>query len=165
MSGACHLATLGRCRGSLLFALVLAVAVPSVALADEAPTLKPGASATIKGTHVSCIATATQVTCTKAGGLSATLVKAGTVHVTKASPTKSAPGRQLGVNGGFILANADIYCHVYVAAGLPTITCSSITPVGGVPNTHGFDMTDHSVVVFRYDSMHNRQGPKTSSQP
>ena len=149
----------------MLVALVFAVAVPGVALAAEIPTLKPGASAALKGTHVSCNATATQVTCTKAGGLSVTLVKAGTVRVTKTAPTKSAPGRQLGVNDGFILANADIYCHVYVAAGLPTITCSSITPAGGVPNTHGFDMTDQSVVVFRYDSMHNRQDPKTSSQP
>lgn len=165
MSGACQLGAFGRCRRSFLSALVLAVAVPGVAWAAEIPTLMPGASAAIKGTHVSCIATATSVTCAKLRGLSATLVKAGTVRVTKAPPTKSAPGRQLGVNGGFILANADIYCHVYVAARLPTITCSSVTAAGGVPNTHGFDMTDRSVVVFRYDSMHDRQDPKTSSQP
>jgi hypothetical protein len=162
---ACEPGVVGCGWRSLLLALVLAVAVPGVALAAEIPLLMPGASAAIKGTHVSCIATATSVTCTKVGGLSATLVKAGTVRVTKATPTKSSPGRQLGVNGGFLLANASIYCHVYVAAQLPTITCSSVTPAGGVPNTHGFDMTDRSVVVFRYDSMHDRQDPKTSSQP
>jgi hypothetical protein len=165
VSGACQIGAFGRYRRSFLLALVLAVAVPGVALADEIPSLLPGASAAIKGTHVSCIAAATSVTCAKAGGLSATLVKAGTVRVTKASPTKSAPGRQLGVNGGFLLANANIYCHVYVAAQLPTITCSSVTPAGGVPNTHGFDMSDRSVVVFRYGSMHDRHDPKTSSQP
>ena len=156
-----------QCRSVrlLAFVSVLAVAVPGAALADEFPTLLPGASAAVKGTHVSCIAAATSVTCTKVGGLSATLVKAGTERVTKALPTKSSPGRKLGNNGGFILANANIYCHVYVATGLPTITCSSITPAGGVPNTHGFDMSDSSVVVFRYGSMHDRQDMKTLSQP
>ena len=165
VADACQLGAFGRCRRSFLLALVLAAAVPGVALAAEIPLLLPGASAVIKGTHVSCIATATSVTCTKVGGLSATLVKAGTVRVTKATPTKSSPGRQLGTDGGFLLANAPIYCHVYVVAQLPTITCSSVTAAGGVPNTHGFDMSDRSVVVFRYGSMHDRQDPKTSSQP
>jgi len=72
---------------------------------------------------------------------------------------------QLHVNDGF-LAGGGPYCHVYVA-GVPTLDCSL---TGGnpphVPNAQGFDMSDRSVVVFRYDSTgNNRHDIKTFPQP
>ena len=68
-----------------------------------------------------------------------------------------ATGKRLrvGVNSGFAVPNAPIYCHVYVQGQLRTITCSEDEPAG-VPKTYGFDMTDRLVVVFRYGSAHER---------
>jgi len=145
--------------------VVLALGFPAGALADEAPTLLPGDLALVKHTQVSCAATGTSVTCSKTGGLSATLVQAGNVHVRKGSRTLFAGHRRmaLGVNGGFALAGANIYCHVY-AAPAPTITCSSIEPAGGLAHTYGFDMSEKSVVVFRYGTMHDRHDLKTFAQ-
>ena len=65
----------------------IVAASPVAAVADEAPTLLPGGGAVVKGTHVSCTVTSGSVTCTKAGGLTATLVPSGTVHVTQGSRT------------------------------------------------------------------------------
>jgi hypothetical protein len=155
-----------RDRRLAFLTIVLALGFPATAPADEAPTLFPGDLAVVKHTRVSCTATGTTVTCSKTGGLSATLVQAGTVHVRKGSRTLFAGHRRmaLGVNGGFALAGANIYCHVY-AAPAPTITCSSIEPAGGLPKTHGFDMSDKTVVVFRYGTMHDRHDVKTFPQP
>jgi hypothetical protein len=47
----------------------------------------------------------------------------------------------------------------------PTMTCSLTIAQGGVPKSQGFDITDHSVVVFRYDQAHTRHDIKTYSQP
>jgi hypothetical protein len=144
---------------------LLAVLVPALASADEAPPLLPGRTAAINGTHVGCRATSISVTCSKAGGLTATLVKAGKVHVAKGSRSlfAAAPPMRLGTDGGFMIVNAPIYCHVYVAKGR-TVTCSTIEPAGGLPNTYGFDMSDTSVVVFRYDAAHSRHELRTFHQ-
>ena len=146
---------------------VVVAAAPVVAVADEAPTLLPGGSAVVKGTHVRCTVTARSVTCTKPGGLTATLGQSGTVHVTKGSRTLFSTleqHMQLHVNDGFILAGGSDYCHVYVAV-VPTLTCALTEAQGGVPMTHGFDMSDRSVVVFRYDSARTRHEIKTFPQP
>jgi hypothetical protein len=149
----------------LLAAIVFVLAFPAVALADEGPTLLPGEGALVKRTHVTCTVTGTSVTCTKTGGLTATLVKGGKVHVTQGSRKLFAKRRQLplGLDGGFSLAGAPIYCHVY-AAPAPTITCSTIEPAGGLPRTYGFDMSDKSVVVFRYGMVHDRHDLRSFRQ-
>jgi hypothetical protein len=148
--------------------LVAASAAPVLAGADEFPTLPPGSAAVMTGSHVSCTVTATSVSCTKAGGLTATLAASGAVHVTRGSRTLFAAvkPKQLHTNGGFILSVGDQYCHVYVA-GVPTIDCSltSANPPN-VPNTEGFDMSDRSVVVFRFDKTgYNRHDIKTFPEP
>jgi hypothetical protein len=146
--------------------LLAAAAAASVAGADEFPSLPAVAHADVAGTHVSCSVTATVVSCKKAGGLEAMLVKAGTVQVKRVSPPLPATGKhvRLGANGGFVLASQDIYCHVYVE-GVRTLTCSLVYSGGGAPRTHGFDISDRSVVVFRYDAAGNRQDSKTFRQP
>jgi hypothetical protein len=146
---------------------VVVAAAPVVAVADEAPTLLPGGSAVVKGAHVDCTVTSRSVSCTKAGGLTATLGQLGTVHVTKGSRTLFStvkPHMQLRVNDGFILAGGSAYCHVYVVV-VPTLTCALTEAQGGVPLTHGFDISDRSVVVFRYDSARTRHDIKTFPQP
>ena len=137
-----------------------------MAAADEAPTLLPGDLAVVKRTQVSCTATGTTVTCAKSGGLTATLDKAGKVRVKKGLRTLFGAHRRLSLalNGGFALAGANVYCHVYAAPAL-TITCSSIEPAGGLPRTYGFDMSDTAVVVFRFGTMHDRHDVKTFPQP
>jgi hypothetical protein len=146
-------------------AALVGLVVPALAAADEAPTLLPGGTAVIKNTHVDCRVTSVSVTCSKAGALTATLVKAGKVHVAKGSRSLFAAGplMRLGLDDGFMTANAPIYCHVY-AAPSRTVTCSTIVPAGGRPNTYGFDMSDSSVVVFRYDSAHVRHELRTFHQ-
>ena len=149
-------------RGWAILLTISALVVAAPASADEIPALLPGASVAMKGTHVTCVAAATSVKCFRAGGLAATLTKAGKVSVTKSSQGPST-GKKLGVNAGFGTANAPIYCHVYVAGG-PTMTCSEIEPAGGLANTRGFDISDRSVVVFRYGTAHDRHDIKTYSQ-
>jgi hypothetical protein len=152
-------------RHAVAAAAFVALFTPALAAADEAPTLLPGGTATIKGTHIACHTTSVSVTCSKPGGLTATLAKAGKVHVASGSRSLFAagPSMRLGVDDGFMTANAPIYCHVYVAQAR-TITCSTIVPAGGRPNTYGFDMSDRSVVVFRYDSAHARHELRTFHQ-
>ena len=143
-------------RLAVLLVLAAAVAAP-LAAADEFPTLFPGTTALVKGTPISCTTRGTDVRCT-AGHLTATLSKAGKVSVLRGSGSPSSAGgksMRLGVNGGFLLAGASIYCHVY-AAPAATMTCSSIVPAGGIPNTQGFDMSSRAVVVFKYDATHAR---------
>jgi hypothetical protein len=149
----------------LTLALIAAVAA-SVAGADELPTLLPGVSVVVKGTHVSCSVASSSVSCSKSGGLTATLGQTGIVRVSRTSskPVSSGKPRQLSINGGFILAGGQTYCHVY-KTDAPTMTCSLTVPMGGVANSHGFDINDRSVVVFRYDGAHTRHDGKTYSQP
>ena len=151
----------------IIAAGVVLAAAPGAAVAGEAPTLLPGGSAVVKGAHVSCTVTSGSVSCTKPGGLTATLGQSGTVHVTKGSPPPISTTKQhmqLRVNDGFILAGSSVYCHVYVVV-VPTLTCALTEPQGGVPKTHGFDISDRSVVVYRYDSARTRHDTKTSPQP
>ena len=155
---------MGRLLSTLTFGVAVAAAAAVVARASEVPTLLPGGKAVVTGTHVSCSVTATSVLCKKVGGLTATLGKAGTVRVTRGSRTlfSTVKPRQLHVNGGFVLVSEDIYCHVYVA-GARTLTCSLVYGGGGAPKTHGFDISDRSLVVFRYDTAGNRHDTKTFS--
>jgi len=157
---------MGRLLSTLTFGVGVASAAAVAAGASEVPTLLPGGKAVVTGTHVSCSVTATSVLCKNVGGLTATLGKAGTVRVTRGSRTlfSTVQPRQLHVNGGFILVSEDIYCHVYVA-GARTLTCSLVYGGGGAPKTHGFDISDRSLVVFRYDTAGNRHDTKTFSQP
>src|SRR4029079_9571396 len=58
-------------RRAVAAAALVALVLPALAAADEAPTLLPGGTALIKGTHVACRATSVSVTCSKAGALTA----------------------------------------------------------------------------------------------
>jgi hypothetical protein len=144
---------------------LIAVVAVGVAVAAEAPTLLPGGSVAMKGTHVSCSVTSSSVSCSKTGGLTATLRQTGIVSVSRArGQTSGAKPKQLATNAGFILAGGQAYCHVYMTDA-PTMTCSLTIAQGGVPKSQGFDITDQSVVVFRYDQAYTRHDIKTYSQP
>jgi len=155
---------IGRLLSTLTFGVAVAATAAVVARASEVPILLPGGKAVVTGIHVSCSVTATSVLCKKAGGLTATLRKAGTVRVTRGSRTlfSTVKPRQLHVNGGFNLVTDALYCHVWVA-GARTLTCSVLYRGGGAPKTHGFDISDRSLVVFRYDTAGNRHDTKTFS--
>lgn len=159
---------MARLVSTLALGVAVAGAAAGVAGASEFPTLPPGGEAVVTGTHVSCSVTATTVLCKKVGGLRATLGKAGTVRVTRGSRTlfSTVTPRPLHVNGGFVLlVSQDIYCHVYVA-GARTLTCSLLSHGGGgAPKTYGFDISDRSVIVFRYDTSGRRHTSRTFSQP
>ena len=133
----------------------------------------PGTTAVLTGTHVRCTIALTSVSCTKAGGLTATVAQSGTVHVTRGSRTLFSAGKpiQVHVNGGFATTGSNdenVYCHAY-RAGVLTLSCS----VNGgslsstyKPNSHCFDISDRSVVVCRYDrSGSQRHDIKTFPQP
>ena len=149
-------------------AVVAALGLTSLARAAEVPALLPGRVATMAGSHVSCKAAAASVTCKKIGGLTATISLTGVVHVIRNSRTLTSAGkpRVLRPNAGFNVLGTQgvgVYCHVYVA-GKPTLDCSLDDPVR-VRNSHGFDMTDASVVVFRYDASGLRHDVKSLRQP
>jgi len=148
---------------------LVALALSSVAGASEYPGLPPGKLASIAGTHVTCRAgEAYDVTCKKTGGLTATISATGVVHVTRDARklTSTSKARVLRNNGGFQVlgtGGVGLYCHVYVA-GKPTMSCSIDDPIR-IRNSHGFDMSEGSVVVFRYDQTGLRHDVKTLRQP
>lgn len=155
-----------RALGPLLSASVALVLV-SAAGASEAPTLQPGTTAIVAGAHVRCAAAKASVICAKVGGLTATIVQTGAVHVTRGSGSFPATKRRvLHNNDGFVVEGergVSTYCHVYLA-GKPVISCSLDYP-DLVHTPVGFDMSDRSVVVFRYDKAGVRQDLKTIKQP
>jgi hypothetical protein len=163
----------GRARRSrwLLLALLAAGATPlvsSMARASEVPPLLPGRIASVAGTHISCKAFTDSVTCKKTKGLTATILSTGVVRVARdfRRLTSTRTAKVLHNYDGFNLIGTKgvgVYCHVYVA-GKPTMSCSLDDP-SLVPNSQGFDMTDSSVVVFRYDSARARHIVKTIQQP
>jgi len=161
-----------RAMHKAVFAMLVALVVGGAAVvnagAGEVPTLLPGAAVVVKGTHLSCSLTATSVTCQKAGGLRATITKSGAVREGKASGplfAASVKAKQLSVNGGFNLTGVVIYCHVY-PNGVSTMTCSVLGGnASGVANSSGFDISDRSFVLFRYDKQQARQDVKTIPQP
>lgn len=138
------------------------------ARAAEVPPLLPGRVASVAGTHISCAAGKTSVTCKKVHGLTATIVQTGVVHVTRDSRrlTSTAKPRVLHDYDGFNIVGTKgvgIYCHVYVA-GKPTLNCS-LDDTSLVHDSQGFDMTESSVVVFRYDRSGGRHSVRTVRQP
>ena len=151
-----------------LLAAGVALVLSSAAGAAEVPTLQPGRSAIMSGTHVRCRATETSVTCKKVGGLTATILQTGVVHVTRRTGTlfPATKPRVLHNNDGFDVVGTQgvgLYCHVYIASK-PTMSCSLNDP-SLVHNSYGFDMTDRSVVVFRYDKAGIRHNVKTLRLP
>jgi hypothetical protein len=148
----------------------VALCLVAGALADgEGPTLLPGDSATIVGTKMACLATTQAIRCGRTGGLAVTLSGSGAVRVTRAGrPVIPAGGRhqrlRLGVNGGFFVAGQPIYCHVYLQS-VKTLDCATITPKGGIPNSHGFDLSDRTLAVFRYGRTNDRHVVRTYRMP
>lgn len=160
--------TNARVRAALSVAAVLTALVLSAGRAAEVPALLPGHVAKMTSTHVSCKAAQTSVVCKKAGGLSATITQTGVVRVAREPQrlTSITKPRALHNYDGFNVLGTigvGIYCHVYVA-GKPTMTCSRDDP-SRLINTQGFDMSDRSVVVFRYDKSGARHDIKTRPQP
>lgn len=161
-------------RGTKLVAGIVtaaAIAAPTMATAGEGYTLlAPGRAAVVVGTHISCTATATSVTCTKAGGWTARMDQSGAVTVKRGVSSPKSVGKplQLRVNGGFRNAganNSNGYCHVYVAGG-PTIDCSLTGEASGHrAGSHGFDMSDHSLAVNRFNAAGELQQVKAYRQP
>lgn len=152
--------------GMCVVGVVAAVVAAAARAGGEPPTMLPGAKAVVTGTHVSCTVTGTSVTCTKAGGWTATLDEVGAVRFSRTAPpaAKAAKVVRLGLNGGFVLAGAPVYCHVYADGG-PTLTCSDESGArGGMPSSHGFDENEHVLVLFRYDAAHVRHDVKTYPQ-
>jgi hypothetical protein len=155
-------------RLPLLAAGAATLVLSTAAGAAEVPTLPPGRTATMAGTHVRCMAIGASVICSKVGGLTATILQTGSVHVTR-GPGRGFPAtkpRVLHNHDGFVVSGTEgvgLYCHVYVA-GKTTMSCSLDDP-SLVHNSYGFDMTDSSVVVFRYDRAMNRHDLKTIPQP
>ena len=151
-----------------LLAAGVALVLLSAAGAAEVPTLQPGRSAIVSGTHVRCRATETSVTCKKVGGLTATILQTGVVHVTRRTGTlfPATKPRALHNNDGFDVVGTQgvgLYCHVYIASK-PTMNSPTHDP-SLVHNSYGFDMTDRSEVVFRYDKAGSRHDLKTIPQP
>ena len=149
-------------------AAAAALVLSTAAGAAEVPTLPSGRTATMAGTHVRCMAVGASVTCNKVHGLTATISQSGVVHVTRGSHTRfpATKARVLHNTDGFVVSGTQgvgLYCHVYVA-GKSTMTCSLDDP-SLVHNSSGFDMTDSSVVVFRYDEDLTRHVLKTIPQP
>src|SRR5262249_9740171 len=120
------------------------------------------------GSHVSCKAAVTSATCKRAGGLTASITQTGVVRVSRDAQKLSSAvtPRVLHNYDGFNILGTQgigVYCHVYVA-GAPTMSCSLDAP-SRVSTSHGFDMSDRSVVVFRYDQSGLRHNVKTIRQP
>jgi len=145
-----------------------ALAVVAGARASEAPTLRPGTTAIVGGTHVHCVASTYSVLCGKTGGLTATIAQRGAVRVTRDSGTLPATKHRLVLHrdDGFVISGTlgvSTYCHVYVA-GKPVISCSLDYPTLNHTSV-GFDMSDDSVVVVRYDEAGGRHERRTIRQP
>ena len=159
----------------LLLGLVAAGAMCAVAVAGEHPPYPAGTTVTVAGTHVSCVVAATSVTCLKHGGLSATISSTGRVAVSKGpkvifarSPSGVSGHHVLGPNGGFDAPASSgdqrIYCHVYVQGGRIMDCYKETVSSGGDKGTTGFDISDASVVVFRFPQAGVRQDMKTLAQ-
>jgi hypothetical protein len=151
-----------------LVAAGAALALVSGAHASEAPTLRPGTTAVVAGTHVRCVGAAYSVLCGKTGGLTATIAQRGAVRVTRRSGTPQATKHELVLhrNDGFVISGTrgvTTYCHVYVA-GKPVIDCALDYPTLNHTSV-GFDMSDDSVVVVRYDEAGGRHELRTIKQP
>lgn len=156
----------------IVVSICFVVAASASAAWAEIPYLPPGSTAVMEGTHVRCTIAVTSVSCTKAGGLTVTVATSGVVHVTKGSRTIFSAGKpiQLHNNGGFATLGkneSNVYCHVYRASIL-TMTCSVNGGSGTSsykPNSHCFDISDHTVVVCRYNAAGVRHDLKTFPQP
>jgi hypothetical protein len=151
-------------RLSVCIAAAAFLVATAAASADEGPTLLTGDYASMVGTRVACLAAASAVRCGRTGGLSVVLSRSGTVTVTHGgapmTPVRGHRKLRLGPNGGFFVATTPIYCHVYVA-NARVMTCSVGTAKGGIPNSRGFDISDHTVFIFRYGSQDDRHLVKT----
>ena len=155
--------------GGLPFvAACAALIVLPAARSAEVPVLRAGGVASMAGTHVRCKAADDSVRCTRARGLTASIAQTGVVHVTPgtASLVSAVKPRTLHNNDGFEVSgtHASIYCHVYIA-GRATMDCALESAPYGVPNSHGFDISDSSVTVFRFDQSGVRHNVKTIPQP
>jgi hypothetical protein len=165
----------GRTPLGLLLGLIAAGCVCAAAAAGEQPTYPAGTTVTVAGTSVSCVVAATSVTCLKKGGLSATITDSGGVTVSKGadvmfkrSPTSATGHHVLGPNGGWDSSDHDrqhIYCHVYVQ-GARILDCYKETgSYGGDKGTSGFDISDASLVVFKFPEPGEFVTVKTFAQP
>jgi hypothetical protein len=146
----------------LAAALIAALACASSAAADEGINLLPRDTVAVKATAIACTVQTGAIRCVS-GRLSATLAKDGKVHVAKGARTLFAAHSRhlrLGNLAGFDIGGTPIECHVYDDRAR-TMSCSTISASGGLPRSYGFDLTDRSVVVFRYGMAADRHVVKT----
>jgi hypothetical protein len=159
-------------KRSLIGIAVLAAifSLVPLATADEGITLLAGDTAAVRGTTVACTVQAASIQCVSKSGLTASLSSAGKVKLTKGAhqlfPRSISSVRarhlRLGVSDGFFVSPGLILCHVYVATAR-TLSCYQSDAKGGIAGTYGFDMTDKSVVVFRFGKIQDRHDLQTFS--
>jgi hypothetical protein len=141
-----------------------------LAAADEGITLLNGDKAAVKGTTIACTVQKDSLRCGSRSGLTATLSDSGKVQLTKGArrlfprSVSSARARHLrvGVTDGFFVGAGLILCHVYVGTAT-TLSCYKSDPKGGIAGTYGFDITDKTVVVFRFGKIQDRHDLQTFS--
>jgi hypothetical protein len=141
-----------------------------LAAADEGITLLDGDTAAVKGTTVACTVQTDSLRCGSRSGLTASLSDSGKVQLTKGArrlfprSVSSARAKHLrvGVSEGFFVGAGLILCHVYVGRAT-TLSCYKSDAKGGIAGTYGFDMTDKTVVVFRFGKIQDRHDLQTFS--
>jgi hypothetical protein len=150
-------------------AAVVAIALAPPAAADEGITLLNGDTAAVKGTSVACTVQSNSIRCSARSGLTATLSD-GKVQVTKGirhlfpRSTSAAGARHLKVGDqqGFFAGDGMILCHVYTTTAR-TLSCYKSDAKGGIAGSYGFDISDTSVVVFKFGKIQDRHDLKTFS--
>jgi hypothetical protein len=158
---------MGR-RGVTGIVVAAAIAsLPSAAVADEGITLLTGDTASVRGTSVTCVVQSTSIRCTTKAGLTATLSGTGKVQVTKGTRRLFPLGARarhlrLGDSDGFFVGGGAGFCHVYTATAR-TLSCYASDAKGGLAGTYGFDISDKSVVVFKFGKIQDRHDLKTFS--
>lgn len=156
------------CRSIGISLTAVIVWLVPLAAADEGITLLSGDTAAVKGTTVACTVQTDSVRCGSRSGLTASLSDSGKVQLTKGArrlfprSVSSAHAKHLrvGVNEGFFVGAGLILCHVYVGTAT-TLSCYKSDAKGGIAGTYGFDMTDKTVVVFRFGKVQDRHDLQT----
>ena len=156
-------------RTVIAIAAAAAFAVAPVAVGGEGVTLGANDTAAVSGTRITCTVQAYSIRCSSPRA-TATLSNVGKVVVVRGTHrlfprTTSSVGTQhlrIGNAEGFFVGATPIFCHVYVTTA-KTLSCYSSDPKGGLAGTYGFDLTEMSVVVFRFGKMQDRHDVRTIS--
>ena len=67
---------------------------------------------------------------------------------------------RIGNAEGFFVGATPMFCHVYVTTSR-TLSCYTSDAKGGLAGTYGFDLTDKTVVVYRFGKVQDRHNIST----